>query len=158
MIKLHLGVIDVPELAGGTTYTVGKDLEQRYGLFSMFYNAHQKDIADLLAKDAVIGFDMMEKGLSVAIKDVFAVSGEEITDKMHNFLTSQEIERTAGKYGEYGIPTKAALEGINTRTVTGKTPTKVRKGQKFKKVITGVRRPSFIDTGIFERSLKGWVE
>ena len=157
MIKLHLGVIDVPEIEG-TTYTVGKQLEERYGLFSMFYNAHQQDIADALAKDVAIGFDMMEKGLSVSVKEVFAVSGQKITDKMHDFLTTQEIERVSEKYGEYGIPTKAALEGINTRTVNGKTPTKIRKGQKFKKVVTGVRRPSFIDTGIFEASLKGWVE
>lgn len=149
--------MDVPEIEG-TTYSVGKQLEERYGLFSLFYTAHQQDIADLLAKDAAIGFDMMEKGLPVSVKEVFAVSGETITDKMHNFLSTQEIERVAEKYGEYGIPTKAALEGINTRTVNGKTPRKVRKGQKFKKVLTGVRRPSFIDTGIFEASLKGWIE
>ena len=40
----------------------------------------------------------------------------------------------------------------------GKTPKKVRGGQKFKKVRTGVRRPSFIDTGIFEASTKVWIE
>jgi hypothetical protein len=157
LIKLHLGVIDVPEIEG-TTYTVGQDLEKRYGLFSMFYNAHQQDIADLIVKDAAIGMEMIEKGMSVSVNSVFAVSGETITDKMHNFLTSQEIERVAGRYGEEGIPTKAALEGINTRTASGKAPKRVRKGQKFQKVVTGVRRPSFIDTGIFERSLKGWIE
>ena len=157
MIKLHLGVIEVPEIEG-TTYTVGKDLEKRYGLFSMFYNAHQQDIADLIATDAAIGLEMIEKGMPTSVKSVFAVSGETITDKMHNFLTSQEVERVAGKYGEQGIPTKAALEGINTRTLSGKTPKRIRKNQKFQKVVTGVRRPSFIDTGIFEASLKGWIE
>ena len=157
MIKLHLGVIDVPEIEG-TTYTVGKVLEERYGLFSMFYNAHQQEIADLLAKDAAIGLEMMEQGAPIKVKEVFAVSGQTITNKMHDFLTTQEVERVAGKYGEFGIPTKAALEGINTRTVNGKTPKKIRKGQKFKKVVTGIRRPSFIDTGIFEASLKGWIE
>ena len=156
-MKLHLGVIEVPEIEG-TTYTMGQDLEKRYGLFSMFYNANQQEIADLIAKDAVIGLEMAEKGMPISVKSVFAVSGETITDKMHNFLTSQEVERVAGKYGEEGIPTKAALEGINTRTANGKAPKRVRKGQKFKKVVTGVRRPSFIDTGIFERSLKGWIK
>jgi len=156
-MKLNLGVIEVPEIEG-TTYTVGKDLEERYGLFSMFYNAHQQEIADLIAKDAAIGLEMMEKNMDVSVKSVFAVSGQTITDKMHDFLTTQEVERVAGRYGEQGIPTKAALEGINSRTVNGRTPKKIRKGQKFKKVVTGIRRPSFIDTGIFENSLKGWIE
>ena len=48
-MKLHLGVIDVPEPEGNTTYGVGKILEEEYGLFSNFYEAHQQDIAYYLA-------------------------------------------------------------------------------------------------------------
>jgi hypothetical protein len=156
-MKLNLGVIDVLEPEGGTSYSVGVDLEKRYGLFSMFANAHEKDIADAIAKDAVDGLEAIMRGESVDIKTVFAESGEEITDQLHNFITSQEVERVATQYGEYGIPTQAALEGLSLRTSTGKAIGKARKGMKTK-VVKGARRPSFIYSGIFEHSLKAWVE
>ena len=153
-MKLHLGVIEVPEPEGGTSYTVGKDLEERYGVFSMFYNTYEKFIAKELEEDA--GRALTNMLNSNPISDPFGNATEEIDNKFHYFITSKEIEQVAGQYGEQGIPTQAALEGLTLRTAGGKTVGKVRKGQKFKKV-QGARRPSFIYSGVFEASLKTWV-
>ena len=156
-MKLNLGVIDVPEPEGGTSYTVGVELEKQYGVFSMFANTYEKFIVETVAEDAADGLEALMRGESVSVNTVFATSGEEITNKMHEFITTQEVERVAPSYGEYGIPTQAALEGKTLRTAAGKTISKVRKGQKVKKVY-GQRRPSFIYSGIFEKSMKAWIE
>ena len=153
-MKLNLGVIEVPEPEGGTSYTVGKDLEERYGVFSMFYNTYEDFIAKELAADAGRALTNALNGNPPS--DPFLESTSEIDNKFHYFITSKEVESVAAKYGEQGIPTQAALDGLTLRTARGKTVGKVRKGQKFKKV-QGARRPSFIYSGVFEASLKTWV-
>jgi len=160
-MKLHLGVIDVPEPYGNTTTgTVGDELEKRYGLFSMFYNNYKDNIVDLVSNDAAIGIEKLLKGESPTIANTFAVSGEEITDKMHKFITSQEVERVAAGYGEQGIPTQAALDGTSYRFEKGVTAKRYVKGKfgKGKQVTKRAPRPSFIYSGVFEASLKGWIE
>ena len=161
MIKLGLGVIDVPEPYGEkSTYDVGVDLEKTYGLFSMFYTAHQGEITDLISKDAALGLEMMMKGESIDIPKVFAVSSEEITDQMHKFITSQEVERVAAIYGEQGIPTQAALEGKSFRFNKGFTAKRQVKGLKGtgKGYTKRAPRPSFMYSGVLEASLKAEIK
>ena len=159
-LKLGLGVIDVPEPEGGSTYSVGMDLEKRYGLFSMFYNFREKEISELIAKDAAIGLEMMLKGESVSIASVFAVSADTISDKMHDFITNQEVEKVAAMYGERGIPTQAALDGTSYRFEKGVTAKRWIKGKRGggKAVKKRNPRPSFIYSGVFEASLKAEIK
>jgi len=162
-LKLGLGVIDVPEPYGDppkSTYEVGMDLEKRYGLFSMFYNFREKEISELIAKDAAIGLEMMLKGESVSIASVFAVSADTISDKMHDFITNQEVEKVAAMYGERGIPTQAALDGTSYRFEKGVTAKRWIKGKRGggKAVKKRNPRPSFIYSGVFEASLKAEIK
>lgn len=160
-MKLHLGVIDVPEPYGDkSTGDVGVDLEKNYGLFSMFYNAKKEDIADWISKDAAVGLEMMLANQTVEPSKVFAVSGEHITDQMHKFITTQEVERVAATYGEQGIPTQAALEGKSFRFAKGYTAKRQVKGLKGtgKAYTKKNPRPSFMYSGVLEASLKGWIE
>ena len=160
-LKLGLGVIDVPEPYGDkSTYEVGKDLEKTYGLFSMFYNHEKEKIADWISKDAAVGLEMMMTGQDVDISKVFAISSEEITDKMHKFITSQEVERVASLYGEHGIPTQAAKDGLSYRFEKGVTAKRYVKGKlgKGKQVIKRAARPSFIYSGVLEASLKAEIK
>ena len=168
-LKLGIGVIDVPEPYGDppkSTYEVGMDLEKRYGIFTMFYNFREKEISELIAKDAAIGLEMMLKGESVDIASVFAVSSEEITDKMHDFITQREVENIASTYGEQGIPTQAAIDGKSFRFDKGFTAKRQVKGLKgtgtaFTKrnqKREAVARPSFMYSGVFEASLKAEIK
>jgi len=158
LMKLKLGVNEVPEVEEGeTTYTVGKKLEETYGIFSMFSNYRKDFIANALAEDAADGIAALIKGDTVDVGKVFAKSSENITDKLHEFITQQQVEEVASRYGEYGIPTQAALQGKTLRTVNGRNIKKPKKGQKFKEYY-GARRPSFMYSGLFEHSLKAWIE
>lgn len=155
-MKLHLGVIEAPEIEPGeTTYTVGKKLEETYGIFSMFYNTYEDFIADQIAQD-IARFGINVKN-GVTPSNPFAETGAEITQKMQDFINTREVETVAGKYGEQGIPTQAALDGVTTRTKQGRKVAKARKGQKYVREATGVRRASFVDSGIFVASMTGWI-
>lgn len=135
-MKLHLGVIDVPEPEGGTTYTVGKALEEKYGLFSKFAESESTKIAEHLSESIAGALETIYMGQQV--KDPFEAGTQGIDQDFRHFL---DIEKMA-QLGVPGVPTKAALMGKSIR---------------FKRR-TGPRRPSFIDSGILQTSLKSWVE
>ena len=145
-MKLKLGVIDVPEPNGNTSYGVGNILEEKYTLFSSYVEMHQKDIENELC-EAIVGAFETYQTTGYFPKNPFISAGEELTLGLKKFIYQEEL---AGKVA--GVPTQAALEGVTTR--------KVGRGKKskFKRTKTGVRRPSFIDSGIFEASTKVWIE
>jgi len=151
-MKLKLGVNEVPEPEGGTSYTVGKELEENYELFSKFAEHDMDRITQALSESVAGALETMQMTGQVP-KDMFAAAGEQITDDFKNFIQNE----TLATMGVPGVPTKAALEGRSLRTKGNKVIKKVKKGQQFKEVV-GSRRPSFIYSGILQSSLKVWVE
>lgn len=138
---LNIGVIDLPhpggEKTGMTTGDLAEGLEQEYELYSGFVELHQQDITDALtdsmqdALDAIIG-------AGVALPNPFAAAEQQVVVMMKRFFDNEEI----AKLPRAGVPTKAALDGVNHRL-------KQRKGQ---------RRPSFIDTGALRNASDAWIE
>ena len=160
-LKLGLGVIDVPEpYESKTTWDVGMDLEKNYAFFSSFYGAHDQEIADLLAKDAAIGLDMMLKGQTVEISKVFAVSTDTISDKMKNFISTKEAESVVKPVFPLIAPTLAAQEGLSYRFAKGYSAKRQVKGIKGvgKEIKKRNPRPSFQYSGVFEASLTAEVK
>lgn len=137
MPLLHLGVAVLPYGIGGgkkTTYDVGSILEEKYGLFSAFWQAEGRGVVDLMARD-------LERALVSGKKPSFAYSMSEGTRRFKQFISSQEAERV----GIPGTPTKAALAGVNHRFV-------------HPYVKGNPRRPSFLDTKQLQASLMLWVD
>lgn len=135
-MKLHLGVVDVPEPEGNTTYGVATILEEKYGLFSKFAESHQQDIANNLAESVAGALETIMMG--GAPSDPFAAGASQIDQEFRKFLDTEEM----AKLGVAGVPTKAALMGKSIR---------------FKRK-RGARRPSFIDSGVLQASFKSWVK
>jgi len=135
-MKLHLGVIDVPEPEGNTTYGVAIILEEKYGLFSKFAESHIKDISAHLSDSVAGALETILQGGKV--KNPFASAESEIDKDFRHFLDIEEM----AKLSVEGVPTKAALMGKSIR---------------FKRKV-GPRRPSFIDSGVLQASFKSWVE
>jgi len=135
-MKLHLGVVDVPEPAGGTTYSVAKILEEKYTLFSKFAESHQQQIANRLSDGLAGALETMIMGQ--VVQDPFAAGTSQIDQDFRQFLDDEEMARL----GVPGVPTKAALMGKSIR---------------FKRKV-GPRRPSFIDSGVLQKSFTSWVE
>lgn len=150
-MQLHLGVIDIPYGEAETveeayksghfsiqsTGFVAELLEEKYSVMDNFFYLHKDDIA----------FDM-EKSLAGILEDMmmgtphdadpFSSAMSKVEDQFKTYLDKEEIVAT----GQFGVPTKAALEGRSIRF-------------KYKK---GPRRPSFIDSGLYQANFKAWIE
>lgn len=148
---LQIGVIDVPEPEGGSSFEVAQSLEKRYHLFSAFAATNIDFIAKELTQDATNMFSALLNGEPTGA--AFADAGDSITNRFKQFISLGEDE----SIGLVGVPTQAALSGVTLRTKNKKSISKVRKGAKYVRVY-GAKRPSFIYSGIMQASLKCWVE
>lgn len=170
MTTLHLGVVDIPYVddhvevkklvsrigrrkdrtldenteglhskRGVTTGDVAGWLENRYHIMELFWETHHQQIADAMA-DGIIGqLENLMMGGPPGI-NMIALGTDEIENMFRKFLSEQQVEQL----GIPGVPTEAALEGRSARFKSGYNP----KG----------RRPSFIDTGLFEASFRAWAD
>lgn len=137
-VKVHLGVIDMPYDYGDTSATTGEVaeiLEDRYQLFSHFWDAHKDTIAPEVG-------EMLAYSIINHIKHGAPLtSGELLGETMRTFNIFLEREEMAGLAVD-GVPTLAALDGRNSRL----------------KLKYGERRPSFIDGGLFKSSFVAWID
>lgn len=157
---LNLGVVDVPYVdaekpatqrkrikAGKppepnemTTGDVAEILEAKYHVMEIFYEMHKEDVAKDLAESVVGALETIMMG-GPADLDALGGATSKIEERFRDFLTNREME----KLGYPGVPTQAALDGVNHRF-------KHPYAQKNK------RRPSFVDTGLYQASFKAEVE
>lgn len=161
MIILHLGVIDQPYTsydAGRkaanpkrrgkkappaakksrvvTTAQVAQWLEDRYQVMEVFYESDGGVLP--LLKESMD--DAMENVLMGAPVDAnpFLGATSEIQKRFKMFISNRTMETM----GYPGVPTQAALMGVNSRL----------------KMRRGARRPSFRDTGLYQASFMAWVD
>jgi hypothetical protein len=123
-----------------STGDVAGFLEDRYRIMEVFYHAHEKPILGML-EDAMRGrLEDILMGAPVNTTDPTLEGISAIEARFKKFIAEREIET----FGIPGVPTQAALKGVSHR---------------HKKKTTGkLRRPSFIDTGLYLQSFKAWVE
>lgn len=135
-MKLHLGVLDTPHDPHVTTGELALILEEKYDVMGTFVNLHIDEIADAMA-DSVMG-SLLTSAATGATVEPFATAMGKIETMFNHYLDTEEIATA----GIAGVPTQAALDG---------------KSKRFKRQ-RGPRRPSFIDSGIYENSFKAWVD
>lgn len=119
------------EAGAVTTGDVAERLEAQYGVMGVFLHLHQEDIARSVENALEGAIDGLLMGAPLDA-NIFGKAESDIKVMFNNYLDHEEM---AGLIK--GVPTDAALRGINHR---------------FKNPNTGNRRPSFIDTGLYEQS------
>lgn len=138
--KARKGKANKPRKAKGgqsgaqSTGEVAEILEAKYGILATFVERYGQNIADAFANSAAGALESVMMGTPV--NDPYAGATTEIEESMKLFLDLEEMN------GSPGVPTKAALDGVNHRL-------------KIKK---GAPRPSFIDTGLFQSQLRAWTD
>lgn len=147
-LTLHFGVIDVPyaQAPGAkpragrfeTTGDVAEHLEREYDIMQHFYDWHGQQVADALHDGLVGTLESYAMGAPVRL-DPFTTGVSKIEDEFKTFLSLKEMDMRVP-----GVPTMAAQRGVSHRF---KNPTKRR-----------APRPSFVDTGLFESSMRAWVD
>lgn len=141
MTTLHLGVTDdVPYAHGGkSVFDVASILESKYGIMGHFFEWHQQEILDAMG-DAIVG--SLESALQGAPQSPqpYAAASSEIERMFNLFLDRKEMDNKVP-----GVPTAASLGGVS-----------VRFKQKQKK--SRGARPSFISSGLYQNSMRVWVD
>jgi hypothetical protein len=134
-MKLIFGVWNIPYGTDNTTTgDVANQLEKRYGIMGHFVGMQKKMIAR----------EVMEEILGTLQKRKPQHPMDAISTRLKQAISNREFD------GIPGVPTKAAQMGISTRFKGGK-----RKGSRRDKVKrTGVARPSFIDSGLYQASIR----
>lgn len=149
---LHLGVADVPYsypgrtkrsrkvTPGTTTGDVAEILEAKYHVMENFFQVHSGRIARDLENSLKGALENLLLG-SPAPTSPFNEGTAKIEDSFKKFLSMRGME----KLGYPGVPTQAALDGVNHRL-------------SHPNAKANKRRPSFIDTGLYQSSFKAWVD
>lgn len=144
-MKLNIGVIDYQYTGhekAVTTGDVAQILEKRYAVMTGFAVTYLSKIADDMAESYAGALESILMGGPPGNPAAQATS--KIASRAKNYLSSMEAERVLAPGTEkFPVPTHAAIMGINHRK---------------KKPRTGIRRPSFIDTGMYQNSLIAWTE
>ena len=160
-VKIHLGVIDQPyskqssakvpqakkgklnkpvKVATGeqTTGEVAGYLENKYSVMQGFVDLHMPEIKQMMADSIQGSIENLLAG-GKPQSNPFGSATSQI-EKLFKFqyLDKDEITQTGAK----GVPTQAALNGVNHRLKSGK----------------GAARPDFIDTGLYQASFKVWTD
>lgn len=140
MPVLHLGVTDIPYSTGQTTGDVAEILEHKYDVMGNFVGLHEPQIAADLENSLEAEMENLLLGAPRS-SDPFAGAASKIEHRFRQFLSLKEMDAL----GVPGVPTAASLAGYSKRFK-----------QKQKK--SRGPRPSFIDTGLYQRSFKAWVD
>ena len=140
-LKLHLGVLvqTYQKSKGITTGNVAEILEAEYGIMGAFFKKHGQQTADDMATN-LADFIGGVNNPHAQGANLFNGAMAKTETRFKHFLSSKEAERV----GIFGTPTQAALRGVNHRL-----------SHPYRK--SNPRRPSFIDSGLYQASFKSWV-
>lgn len=159
-MKLHLGVHDIPYVDAGATSTgeVAQILEDRYGVMDSFVFLHKEDITEAIAESTADAIEALIMDAPVLI-DPYGAASSKIGELFRDYLDNEEIvDAPEGDYGRGKVPTQAALDGVSSRFKLGKQAGVFVKGKRGRKKLKGKRRPSFIDTGLYEATFTAWFD
>lgn len=138
-MKLHLGVLDVSYSEHGrptTTGDVAEILEERYGVMETFAELYESQMADIVVGDLLALVEAQQHGAPPPINEI---SMSKIDHLFRDYLDRGEWEQKSGN-----TATMAAQRGVSHR-------------KKRPYVAKNKMRPSFIDTGTYQRSFRAWV-
>jgi hypothetical protein len=129
----------VPASGAETTGDVAEFLENRYHVMETFFELHSKEI--ITAFEEVFVGNLENIALGAPVNDNAMAEATSKTEALFKqFISNAEMDGI-----QPGVPTAAALKGINHRLAHP-----YAKGNP--------QRPSFRDTGLYQSSMKAWVE
>jgi hypothetical protein len=147
-LTLHLGVVDIgyADASGKTTSDVAQILEDKYHIMEVFaedigLDVIQKAIehsAQSAVETLILG--VSRPGSNSANMSLTLEAEGEIEAAFKLWLSQQSMD-----YTQPGVPTQAALKGVSHRL-------------KRANAKTNSARPSFIDTGLYQSSMRAWIE
>jgi hypothetical protein len=150
---LHLGVVEIPYAAEGGTSTgdVAEILEERYSVMGNFADLHHDEIQELVEIAFSEAIENVLAGQPAQIAKPMNQAADDIKNLFTTYLNDEEIAGT----GQEGVPTQAAKDGVRSSL---KNKKEIKKIKDYKSRVRGVRRPSFIDTGLYRNAFIAWAD
>jgi hypothetical protein len=126
-----------PAAGAQTTGDVAQWLEDKYGVMQAFFDSEENVIAKAVTDAMEDAFDfLVQTGKPPA--RLFPAEGLPDVQRAFNaFIDLKKMD-----YLNPGVPTKASLDGVNSRLKTRHGPV----------------RPSFKDSGLFESTFRAWID
>jgi hypothetical protein len=141
MTTIKLGVWDVPYEDGGkTTGDIADILEAEYHVMEHFVQMHGQEIVDGFTASMLTGLEDLLSG-DAASSEPFLDAQNKTYDLFQTFIDAREMDGL----GYPGIPTEAAMKGVNHRLLHP-----YAKGNPV--------RPSMKDTGTYMQSFGTEIE
>lgn len=139
MSKVVLGVVNLAyadEEGGTTTHEVAEILEKKYGVMDVFVQAHRQAILDDVSKAYVTMLKRyLKTGSAWGNHHEFPL--ERTDAAFRDYLSRDEWQKLTGR------TIGAAQGGISSRKKAGRYET---------------ARPAFIDTGLYRRSFRAFLQ
>ena len=131
-----------------TTGEVASILEANYSPMESYFILHKKEIAEWLAESAMAAF--RQQHITGSVTDPSTKAMGLIEDGFKKFLSTREFESVPvpslrSAHSSRRVPTQAALDGVNHRLA-----------HPYAK--SNPRRPSLIDTGLYQSAFKAWID
>ena len=120
-----------------STGDVAQILEAKYEIMGTFAEAYGTEIGEALAHSVAGAIESLVSGAPTSI-DPFGTATSEIEEGFRTFLDLQMMD------GRAGVPTGAALKGVNHRLA--------------RPYVRRAARPSFVDTGAYQSHMRAWIE
>jgi hypothetical protein len=124
---------------GKTTADVADALEKKFGIVEKFWEWEEDGVIKILEKSYSTSLESMMMGQPPLISMLTAQDTDKLIDKFRKNLTYKKYDGAIP-----GVPTRSAQAGVSHLR---RDPTKSRPA-----------RPSFIDTGMYQRSFTVWEE
>jgi hypothetical protein len=156
MPVLHLGVDDIPyvnapspgqnKVTAGTVTTgdVAGWLEDKYHVMEIFALEHEADIAADLEHGLAGALESLLMGAPPSL-DAFGAGTSRVEERMKEFISNGEMDAL----GYPGVPTQAAID----RAAGNKRSARMTRARK-----SNAKAVSFYDTGLYQSSMKAWVD
>jgi hypothetical protein len=121
---------------GKTVGQVATELEKKYGVVETFYNLEENFIVDAFEEAYMNGTG---QGMTTSSWDVKWNPSRSLEPKFRRSLNSRRFDGLIR-----GVPTRAAQRGVSHL--------------RRKPFAPSAPRPSFIDTSLYQRSFRAWLE
>ena len=129
-----------PSSGGQTTGDVATILEDRYHVMELFYELNMEGIAKALETSIAGNIENVLMG-NYGSNNPHAAAESDIEAMFKSFLSNRGLDNS----GARGVPTMAALKGINHRLA-----------HPYAK--SNPERPSFIDTSVYQANFRALVD
>lgn len=154
-MDLVLGVDDVTyDDTDKTTGFVATILEAKYSVMATFFYRREEKIIDWLVESMADAIHKLMNGIIIDEENIFYDTEQKIESEFRDFLDANEMSTMFYELTE----SEAAYFIASTGGFTEAGEAGIRSKLPHPYASSNPARPAFIDTGLYQKSFRAWME